>query len=129
MCEGGGGGGEGGCRVFHTPTYTVGKESPAREQSWSAFWMQKASILRVCVREEDAGGREEAAPLDLKMQLENVSTDKRVSRGQTSEQTVCVCEVVSVEKGARHPPMQAAVVCPTGGHRCRLLAITTDCVC
>jgi hypothetical protein len=25
---------------------------------WSAFWLQKPSILRVCVREEDAGERE-----------------------------------------------------------------------
>jgi len=33
-----------------TPTYTTGKDSPAREPSWSAFWLQKPSILRVCVR-------------------------------------------------------------------------------
>ena len=39
-----------------TPTYTAGKDSPAREPSWSAFWLQKPSILCVCVREEDAGG-------------------------------------------------------------------------
>ena len=38
-----------------------------REASWSAFWLQKPSILRVCVREEDAGGREAGAPSDLKM--------------------------------------------------------------
>jgi hypothetical protein len=31
------------------------------EPSWSAFWLQKPSILRVCVREEDAGGREAGA--------------------------------------------------------------------
>ncbi len=43
------------------PTYTAGKESPAREPSWSAFWLQKPSILRVCVREEDAGRRETGA--------------------------------------------------------------------
>jgi hypothetical protein len=42
-----------------TPTYTSGKESPAREPSWSAFSLQKPCILRVCVREEDAGGRED----------------------------------------------------------------------
>jgi hypothetical protein len=42
-----------------------------REPIWSAFWLQKPSILRACVREEDAGGREAGAPLDLKMQLEN----------------------------------------------------------
>ena len=30
--------------------------SPAREPSRSAFWLQKPSILCVCVREEDAGG-------------------------------------------------------------------------
>jgi len=40
-----------------TPTYTSGKDSPERDPSWSAFWLQKPSILRVCVREEDAGGR------------------------------------------------------------------------
>jgi hypothetical protein len=40
-----------------TPTYTAGKDSPAREPSWSAFWLQKPSVLRVCVREEDAGER------------------------------------------------------------------------
>ena len=52
-----------------TPTYTTGKDGPAREPSWSAFWLQKPSILRVCVREEDAGGREAGAPSDLKMEL------------------------------------------------------------
>jgi hypothetical protein len=31
------------------------------------------------VREEDAGGREGGAPLDLKMQLENGRADERVS--------------------------------------------------
>jgi len=41
-----------------TPTYTTGKDSPAREPSWSAWWLQKPSILRVCVRKEDAGERE-----------------------------------------------------------------------
>ena len=43
-----------------TPTYTVRRDGPAREPSLSAFWLQKPSILRVCVREEDArerGGR------------------------------------------------------------------------
>ena len=30
-----------------TPTYTTGKDSPAREPSWSALWLQKPSILRV----------------------------------------------------------------------------------
>ena len=44
-----------------TSTYTTGKDSPAREPSWSAFWLQKPSILRVCVREEDAGGRKAGA--------------------------------------------------------------------
>jgi hypothetical protein len=39
-----------------TPTYTVRRDGPAREPSWSAFWLQKPSILRACVREEDAGG-------------------------------------------------------------------------
>ncbi len=41
-----------------TSTYTARKDSPAREPSWSAFWLQKPSILRVCVRDEDAGGRD-----------------------------------------------------------------------
>jgi hypothetical protein len=39
------------------PTYTVRRDGPAREPSWSAFWLQKPSILRACVREEDAGER------------------------------------------------------------------------
>jgi hypothetical protein len=73
-----------------TPTYTTGKDSPAREPSWSVFWLQKPSILRVCVREEDAGGRETGAPSDLKMQLENGGADERVSRGQASDRPVCV---------------------------------------
>jgi hypothetical protein len=41
-----------------TPTYTVRRDGPAREPSLSAFWLQKPSILRACVREEDTGGRE-----------------------------------------------------------------------
>ncbi len=73
-----------------TPTYTTGKDSPAREPSWLVFWLQKPSIVRVCVREEDAGGREAVATSDLKMQLENGRADKRVSRGQASDQPVCV---------------------------------------
>ncbi len=67
------------------------------------------------MREEDAGGSEAGAPSDLKMPLENGRADERVSRGQASERAVCVCEAVSVEKGARRPPMPAAVVCPPGG--------------
>ncbi len=39
-----------------TPTYTVGRDGPAREPNLSAFWLQKPSILRAGVREEDAGG-------------------------------------------------------------------------
>jgi hypothetical protein len=39
----------------------MGKDSPAREPSWSAFWLQKPSVLRVCVREEDAGERKAGA--------------------------------------------------------------------
>ena len=50
-----------------------------------AFWLQKPSILHVCVREEDAGGREAGSPSDLKMLLENGRADKRVSRGQASK--------------------------------------------
>jgi hypothetical protein len=63
-----------------TPTYTAGKESPAREQRWSAFWLQKPSILRVCVRGEDTGGREAGESSDLKMPVENGRADERVSR-------------------------------------------------
>jgi hypothetical protein len=37
------------------------KDRCAREPSWSAFWLQKPSILRACVREEDAGGGEAGA--------------------------------------------------------------------
>ena len=87
--------------------------------------MQKPSILRACVREEDAedaGGREAGAPLDLKMPLENGRADERVSRGQASERAVCVCEAVSVEKGARvwarRPPLPGCFVgskIPRGG--------------
>ena len=50
-------------------------------------------------------------PWDLKMPLENGRADERVSRGQASEQAVCVCEAVSEEKGARRPPLPTAVVC------------------
>ena len=42
-----------------------------------------------------------------------------MSRGQASERAVCVCEAVSVEKGARRLPLPAAVVCPPGGRRRR----------
>jgi hypothetical protein len=73
----------------------------------------------------EGGGRGEAgAPLDLKMPLENGRADERVSRGQASERAVCVCEAVSVEMGARRPPLPTAVVCPTGRRRRRRLAIT-----
>jgi hypothetical protein len=43
--------------IIITPTYTVRRDGPAREPSWSAFWLQKPSILRACVREEDARGK------------------------------------------------------------------------
>jgi hypothetical protein len=62
-------------------------------------------------------------PLDLKMPLENGRADERVSRGQASERVVCVCETVSVEKGARRPPLQTAVVCPPGRRRRRLAVV------
>ena len=52
-----GGGGEAGAHST-SPTYTVRKDRPARDPSSSALWLQKPSILRVCVREEDAGERE-----------------------------------------------------------------------
>ena len=58
------------------------------------FWLQKPSILRACVREEDAGGMEAGAPLDPKMPLENGRADERVSRGQVSERAVCVCGMI-----------------------------------
>ncbi len=76
------------------------------------------------MREEDARGREAGAPLDLKMPLENGRADERVSRGQASERAVCVCEAVSVEMGARRPPLPTAVVCPPGRRRRLRLAIT-----
>jgi hypothetical protein len=50
------------------------------------------------------------------------------ARRQASERSVCVCEAVSVEKGARHPPLPTAVVCPPGRRR-RRLAITAVFVC
>jgi hypothetical protein len=55
------------------PTYTTGNDSPAREPSWSAFWLQKPSILRVCVRKEDAGGGSRARILlNLHIQRETI---------------------------------------------------------
>ncbi len=54
-------------------------------QTVAIFWLQKPSILRACVKEEDAGGRDADAPWDLKMPLENGRADERVSRGQASE--------------------------------------------
>jgi hypothetical protein len=56
------------------------------------------------------------------MPLEDGRADERVSRGQASERAVCVCEAVSVEKGARRPPLPTAVVCPPGRRRRRRLA-------
>jgi len=45
------------------------------------------------------------------MPLENErAEEERVSRGQASERAVCVCEAVSVEKGARRIPLPASVV-------------------
>jgi hypothetical protein len=60
------------------------------------------------------------------MPLENWCADERVSRGQAIVQAVCVCESVSVEKGARRPPLPASVMCPPGGLRRRRLAITAE---
>jgi hypothetical protein len=62
--------------AFTTPTYTTGKESPARKPNWSVFWLQKPSILCACVREEDACGREAGAISDLRMQLEKDTSTK-----------------------------------------------------
>ena len=65
------------------------------------------------------------APSDLKMPLENErAEEERVSRGQASERAVCVCEAVSVEMGARRPPLPTAVVCPPGRRRRLRLSIT-----
>jgi hypothetical protein len=50
------------------------------------------------VRQEDAGGREAGAPLDLKMPLENGRADERVSRGHASERAVCVCDTVGQDR-------------------------------
>ena len=52
-----------------------------------------------------------------------------MSRGRASKQSVGVYQAVSVEKGARRPPLPAAVVCPPGGRRGRRLAITADLLC
>jgi hypothetical protein len=57
MYERGGRGGREAGAHSTTPTYTVKRDSHAREPSWSALWLQKQSILRACMREEDAGGR------------------------------------------------------------------------
>jgi hypothetical protein len=89
-----------------TPTYTTGTDSSAREPSWSAFFVHKPSILRVCAREEDAGGkggtrggREAGATSHLKITVENGRADERMSRGQASEQAVCLCGGVCREGG------------------------------
>ena len=76
----------------------------------------------------EGGGRAIGRAIDLKMPLENGRADERVSRGQASERSVCVWGAVSVENGARRPPLPAAVVCPPGGRRRRRLAITADIV-
>ena len=52
-----------------------------------------------------------------------------MSRGRASEQSVCVYEAVSVEKGARRPPQPAAIACAPGGRRRRRLAITAEVSC
>ena len=52
-----------------------------------------------------------------------------MSRGWASEKSVCVYETVSVEEGARCPPLPAAVVCPPGGRRRWRLAITAEGLC
>ena len=66
-----GGGGEAGAHST-SPTRTVRKDSPARDPSSSALWLQKSSILRVCVREEDAGGRRARILLHLHIQREKI---------------------------------------------------------
>jgi hypothetical protein len=68
MCAGGGsedaGGEEAGAHST-TPTYTAGKDIPAREPSWSAFCLQKPSILAcMCEGGGRGGGRQAGAPSD-----------------------------------------------------------------
>jgi hypothetical protein len=73
-----------------TPTYTVRRDSPAREQSWSEFWLQKPSILRVCVREEDAGGREADAHSTTPTYTVRRAVLQETSHGSVSKDGVCV---------------------------------------
>ena len=54
VCVGGGG------RAFYTYIYSQ-KGRPCEGAELVKFWLQKPSILRACVREEDTGGREEGA--------------------------------------------------------------------
>ena len=63
------------------------------------------TIHPTCMCEGGGRGGEAGAPSDLKMPLENGRADEKVSRGQASERAVCVCEAVSVEMGARRPPL------------------------
>jgi hypothetical protein len=70
-----------------TPTYTVGRDSPARKPSWSAFWLQKPSILRACVREEDAGGREAGA--------HSTTPTYTVRRDSPAREPMCVCVFIT----------------------------------
>jgi hypothetical protein len=70
-----------------TPTYTVGRDSPARKPSWSAFWLQKPSILRACVREEDAGGREAGA--------HSATPTYTVRRDSPAREPMCVCVFIT----------------------------------
>jgi hypothetical protein len=70
----------------------------------TVFWFQKPSILRACGGGGRGGGR-----------------------AVVSTTPTCVCKAVSVEKGARSPPLLTAVVCPPGRRCRRRLAITAVC--
>jgi hypothetical protein len=118
MCEGGGRGGKkDGCAFYYTYIYIGKREDCKGAKLVGVLVAETIHPACVCVREEDTEGREADTTSNLKMLLENGGSDKRVSRGQSIERAVCVCETVSVEKGARSPPLPAAVVCPPGGRR------------
>ena len=60
MCGGGVCVGGGGRAFYYTYIYSQ-KGRPCEGAELISIWLQKPSILRVCVREEDAGGREAVA--------------------------------------------------------------------
>ena len=124
MCEGGGRGG-GGRRariLLHLHIQLEGTVLRGSRAGWRSGCRNHPSCVHVRGRRTRGGGRR--SPWDLKMQLETGRADERVSRGQASERAVCVCEAVSVEMGARRPPLPTGVVCPQGRRRRLRLAIT-----